>query len=92
MADDDPLVRLHEVLAVLTHLAPCGAAVIELEYLGGDPFGIEPVAERVGAKRGDDGGAGIHGLSALRGDDPVTEGAEQSDAEPDGEGDGFFHA
>ncbi len=69
MAEDDPFVGLHEVLAVLVDFAGRGAPVVEREHVGGDPFGIEAVADGVGAERGDEDEAGVQRLAALRGDD-----------------------
>src|SRR6266853_1276121 len=88
MAEDDPLVRLAEILAVLVDLARCRAAVIEREHARRDPLRIKAEAERVSAKRRDDDEAGIHRLIALCRDRPVTECAERRDAEPEEGGKG----
>jgi len=50
MAENDPFVCADEVAAVIVDFARGGAAVIEDEDAGGDPFGVEAVAYGVGAE------------------------------------------
>jgi hypothetical protein len=83
VAEHDPLVRLHEVLAVIMHLARRGAAVIEHEHASGDPFRVEAVADRVGAERREQNVDGIEMLAAMQGNRAVGERAEHGDCEPD---------
>ncbi len=54
MAEDNPFVRLDEIPAVVVNLARRGAAVVERQHARGDPFGIKPVADGVGADRRDE--------------------------------------
>jgi hypothetical protein len=53
MAEDDPFIRLHEILSILVHLARSRPTVIEHQHPGRDPFRVETVADRVRAERRD---------------------------------------
>jgi hypothetical protein len=50
MAEDDPFIRLDKILAVVMDFAGRGAAVVEHQDAGGDPFGIKAVADGVAAQ------------------------------------------
>src|SRR2546429_8347526 len=54
MPEDNPLVRLHEIFAIVVDFARRGASVVERENPGGDPLGIKAVADSVRAERGDE--------------------------------------
>ena len=91
MAEDDPLVRLHVIPAVLVDLAGRGAAVVQREHAGGDPFRVKAVADGVGAKRGGEDVAGIERLGAAGREGEVRGGAGEGDGEPDEEGERLPH-
>ena len=82
MAEDDPLVRLDEILAVVVDFARRGAAVIEHQHARGNPFRVKPVADGVGAKRGDEDIGRIERLAAMEREHGVGAGAGQREREP----------
>ena len=82
VAEDDPLVRLHVVLAVLVALGGRGAKFVECEDLGHEPRGVEAVADGEHADRGDDHPEGVDGFAARPREDGDGGGAERGDAGP----------
>ena len=83
MAEDDPFVRLHEILAVVVDLARRGAAVVERQHARGNPFGVKPVADGVGADRRDENIGGIDRLAPAKRQRGVSRRAEQGEQEPE---------
>ena len=65
VAEDDPFIGGHEVVAVVEALGGRGAAVVESQHFRGDEFRIEAVADRVGADGGDDEPDSVQRLAAF---------------------------
>jgi hypothetical protein len=83
VSEDDPLIRAAEVAAVLEALGGGRAQRIEREDFRGDEAGVETIADRVGARRGDDQPHGIDRFAAGECDGCERECAEQGDGDPD---------
>src|SRR2546427_149299 len=91
MPEDNPLVRLHEIFAIIVDFARRGASVVERENPGGDPLGIKAVADSVRAERGDEDVNRVDRFAPAGGQDGVSPRSEQRDHQPDEIFDGFVH-
>ena len=83
MAEDDPFVRLDEIPAVVVDHARRGAAVVERQHARGNPFGVKPVADGVGADRGDENIGGIDRLAPAKRQRGIRARAGQGEQEPE---------
>src|SRR2546422_2581452 len=91
MAEYNPLVCLHEVLAIIVNFARRRAPVIEGEHAGGNPFGIKTEPDGVGTERGDEEVSGVDRLAAPGGQDKISPRPEQPYCQPDDGLDGLVH-
>ena len=83
VAEDDPFVRPDEILAVVVDFARRGAAVVEHQHARGNPFGIKPVADGVGAERRDENIGGIDRLAPAKRQRGISRRAGQREQEPE---------
>ena len=83
VAEDDPFVRFDKIPAVIVDFARCGAAVVEREHVGGNPFGIKPVADGVGADRRDENIGGIDRLAPAKRQRGIGSRAGQCEQKPE---------
>src|SRR5206468_12403283 len=83
MAEDDPLIRLYEVFAVVVDFARRGASVIKSDDARGDPFGIKSIADRVRAQCRKENVRRTNVLAAAERQGHVREGPESGDSHPD---------
>ena len=91
MAENNPFVRSHEILAVVVDFAWRGAAVVEREHARGNPFGIKPVADGVGADRRDENIGGIDRLAPAKRQRGIRCRAGQCEQEPEEWRNRLFH-
>ena len=92
MAEDDPFVRLYKILAVVVNLARRGAAVVERQHARGNPFGVKPVADGIGADRGDENIGGINRFAPAKRQRGIRGRASQGEQEPENWSQNLFHA
>jgi hypothetical protein len=69
MAEDDPAVRPHEVLAVGLRLGGRGPQLVDRQHVRHQPRRVEAVGEGERARRGDDHPEGAHRLAPREGQD-----------------------
>src|SRR6185503_9039209 len=81
MAEQDPLVRRHEVAAVVQSLSRCRTLRVELEDLLRDKPRVEAVCHEIRTHRGDDEPGRTDGFTA--GECDVTEGCGTKDRDAD---------
>ena len=76
MTEDDPAMRRHEVAAVIEALGRSRTGGVHRQDPGGDPGGVEPVADDVNADAGRDQPQRVDGLIAVGGDAANGKGAD----------------
>ncbi len=91
MAEDNPFVRFDEILAVVVDLARCGAAVVKCQQARGNPFGVKPVADGVGADRRDENVGGVDRLAPAKRQRGIRCRAGQGEQEPEKRSQNLFH-
>ena len=83
VAEDDPLGRGNEVLAIAASDSGGGAEVVDGEDLGNQPGGVKPIGDGKRADPGDDQPKGVDGFVALEGSDGDGGGSEKRNNEPE---------
>ena len=83
VAEDHPLVRRHEVLAVAARHRGGRAAVVEGQHLGHQPGAVKPIGHREGADARDDQPQGVDRFAALESGDADGGGTEQGNGDPE---------
>ena len=91
LAEDDPLVRLDEVLAVVMHLARRGPPVIERQHPRRQPLRIKPVADGVTAQRGDEDISRVEPLAAMERERRISPRPRNRDQQPQQVGQDSLH-
>jgi hypothetical protein len=80
VAEDDPLGRGDEVLAVLLGMGGRGALLVEDEDLGEEPLAVKPIGDGEGAEPGDDEPEGVDRFPPVEGRKTDGGGAQGGDA------------
>src|SRR4051794_22038053 len=83
MAEDNPLVRRFEIVAVAESLGGGGALVVERHHARGDEFRVETEPYRIAARRSEHQPDAVDVLSAVQRDTAQTEGCRDGGRGPD---------
>ena len=73
VTEEDPLIGGLEIVAVAQALGGRGALVVQRHHARGDELSIKPVADGVGARRGDHQPGAADRFSAVQRDHPESE-------------------
>ena len=65
VSEDDPLVRGHEIAAVIETFRRSSAQGIEREHFSGNKTAVEAISDGIGRDRGDDQPQGVDLLAAM---------------------------
>ena len=82
MTEHYPLVGGHEIMAVLKALRGGGALIVEFEHAQGDKPAVEPVADRIDARRCRHQPDSVQRLTSRRGDHAEPQGAREGNQHP----------